>query len=83
MSTTSIARHDLDLPLVVTQLMKGVVYQDTHERAWRHLIPLQARVRDHVAVIGLTLVIDESRGMPSCARVPRTMSTTSARTSPG
>jgi hypothetical protein len=39
-----------------------VVYQDTHERVWRQLLPLQARVRDYVAVMGLTLYVDEAEG---------------------
>jgi Domain of unknown function (DUF4194) len=51
-----------DLPLAVTQLMKGVVYRDAHERAWRDLLQLQAQVRDYVAVIGLTVIIDEAEG---------------------
>jgi hypothetical protein len=51
-----------DLSLAVTQLMKGVVYRDTHEVAWRHLVQLQAQVRDHVAVIGLTVTVDEAEG---------------------
>jgi hypothetical protein len=52
----------LDLTLVVTQLMKGVVYRDTHERAWRALLGLKPRVRDYVQVMGLVVVIDESEG---------------------
>lgn len=60
--TTSLSSPELDLPLVVTTLMKGVVYQDTHSKVWRHLLPLQAQVRDHVAVMGLTVVIDEAEG---------------------
>ena len=51
-----------DLSFVVTSLLKGVVYRDTHERVWRQLLSLQAQVRDYVAVIGLTVVIDESEG---------------------
>jgi hypothetical protein len=51
-----------DLRTVVTQLMKGVVYQDTQERVWRQLLPLQARVRDYVSVMGLTLYVDEAEG---------------------
>jgi hypothetical protein len=51
-----------NLSLAVTQLMKGVVYRDTHEVAWRHLVQLQAQVRDYVAVIGLTVVVDEAEG---------------------
>lgn len=53
---------ELDLPLVVTQLMKGVVYRDTHDRAWRHLLQLQPQVRDYVAVMGLVVIIDEAEG---------------------
>ena len=51
-----------DLPVAVTQLMKGVVYRDDHDKAWRSLLQLQAQVRDHVAVIGLQVVIDEAEG---------------------
>lgn len=59
---TTPRRDELDLSLVVTHLMKGVVYADTHEKVWRHLLPLQAQVRDYVAVLGLTVVVDESEG---------------------
>jgi hypothetical protein len=51
-----------ELSVAVTQLMKGVVYRDTHEVAWRHLLALQPQVRDHVAVIGLQVVVDEAEG---------------------
>jgi Domain of unknown function (DUF4194) len=50
-----------DLSLAVTQLMKGVVYRDTHQ-AWQHLLDLQPQARDHVAVLGLQIVIDEAEG---------------------
>jgi hypothetical protein len=53
---------ELDLPLVVTQLMKGVVYRDTHDKAWRQLLQLQPQVRDYVAVMGLAVIIDEAEG---------------------
>jgi hypothetical protein len=56
------AAAEPDLPLAVTQLMKGVTYRDTHEKAWRHLLALQAQVRDYVAVLGLTVIIDEAEG---------------------
>jgi hypothetical protein len=62
MTTGPLARSDLDLPLVVTSLMKGVVYQDSQPAVWRHLLQLQAQVRDYVAVIGLTVVVDEAEG---------------------
>ena len=51
-----------NLSLPVTQLMKGVVYRDQHETAWRQLLQLQPQVRDYVAVIGLAVVIDEAEG---------------------
>jgi hypothetical protein len=61
-SASSPARAELSLPLAVTQLMKGVVYRDTHEVPWHHLLQLQPQVRDYVAVMGLTVVIDEAEG---------------------
>lgn len=60
--TTAPSKEELDLPLVVTHLMKGVVYADTHEKVWRHLLQLQAQVRGYVAVMGLTVIVDESEG---------------------
>jgi hypothetical protein len=56
------AMTEPDLSQAVTQLMKGVVYRDTHEKAWRHLLALQPQVRDYVAVLGLLVVIDEAEG---------------------
>ncbi|MFY1653396.1 DUF4194 domain-containing protein [Solwaraspora sp. WMMB762] len=51
-----------NLSLAVTQLMKGVLYRDAHPVPWQHLTQLQAQVRDYVAVIGLTVVVDEAEG---------------------
>lgn len=62
MTITSTPSGELDLPLVVTSLMKGVVYRDDQEVAWRHLLALQSQVRDHVEVLGLVVVIDETEG---------------------
>jgi hypothetical protein len=56
------AMTEPDLSQAVTQLMKGVVYRDTHEKAWQHLLALQPQVRDYVAVLGLLVVIDEAEG---------------------
>jgi hypothetical protein len=58
----AMATAELDLPLVVTQLMKGVLYRDTHDKAWRHLLLLQVQVSDYVAVLGLTVIVDEAEG---------------------
>ncbi len=62
MSAVSAVPSEPDLSLAVTQLMKGVLYRDTHERAWQHLLQLQPRVHDYVAVLGLVVVIDEAEG---------------------
>ncbi len=62
MTTRAVARDELSLPLVVTHLMKGVVYRDTHEKAWQHLVQLVPRVSDYVATLGLVVVVDESEG---------------------
>jgi hypothetical protein len=51
-----------DLSVAVVQLMKGIVYRETHDAAWLHLQRLAPRVRDYVALLGLTVVIDESEG---------------------
>lgn len=53
---------EADLSVAVTQLMKGVVYREAHDTQWRHLTALQAQVRDYVAVMGLTVVVDEAEG---------------------
>src|SRR5258708_23180517 len=53
---------DADLSLAVIPLMKGIVYRDTHERAWLQLTQLQPQVRDYVEVLGLQVVIDEAEG---------------------
>jgi hypothetical protein len=65
-----IARSELSLPLVVTTLMKGVLYQDLHPKVWRHLLALQPQVRDYVAVMGLSLVVDESEGYAFLRSLP-------------
>lgn len=51
-----------ELSSAVIPLMKGAVYRDTHDRAWKHLLQLQPQVRDYVAVMGLQVIIDEAEG---------------------
>src|SRR5919201_6790640 len=59
---TAVKHEEPSLSMAATQLMKGVVYRDTHPVPWHHLMRLQAQVRDYVAVLGLTVVIDEAEG---------------------
>ena len=54
------------LPVAVTQLMKGVVYRDTHDRAWSSLLYLQPQARDYLATLGLQVVVDEAEGYAFC-----------------
>lgn len=42
--------------------MRGVVDRDQAERVWLEVVRLQNPLRDHVAVLGLDLVIDEAEG---------------------
>ncbi len=58
------------LPAAVIPLMKGVVYRDTHDRAWRSLLELTSQARDYVSVLGLEIVIDEAEGYAYCRQRP-------------
>ena len=63
-SATSPALTDdvLDLSRVVVPLMRGVLYQADNAATWSLLRRQQARVRDHMAVMGLELLVDEAEG---------------------
>ena len=50
------------LSSVLVALMKGVTYRDADESLWQSLVLLSARVREHVGVLGLDLVLDEAEG---------------------
>lgn len=52
----------LDLSRVVVPLMRGVLYQGDNAATWALLRRHQARVRDHMAVMGLELTVDEAEG---------------------
>lgn len=43
-------------------LFKGVLYKDQQPRYWQALESWQSRVRDHVGVLGLELMLDEAEG---------------------
>ena len=51
-----------ELSLLMVQLLKGVLYRDDDERLWASLLRLQARVREHAAVLLLDLLLDEAEG---------------------
>ena len=51
-----------ELSAVVIPLLKGVTYRADDAAHWSALLQLQGRVRDHVAVLGLELMLDEAEG---------------------
>lgn len=50
------------LPVVVTSLLRGVVYRDGAEAVWRDLLALEAPARDFLRTLGLEVVVDEGEG---------------------
>ena len=50
------------LPAVLTNLLKGVIYCEQTPELWRDILSLQAQARDYVRLLGLELVIDEVEG---------------------
>ncbi|MDR2613880.1 MAG: DUF4194 domain-containing protein [Candidatus Accumulibacter sp.] len=50
------------LSILLIGLLKGVLYREDDERLWSSLLNLQARVRDHAAVLDLELMLDEAEG---------------------
>jgi hypothetical protein len=48
------------LSVALITLMKGVAYAENDPALWQILLSLQSRIRDHVGVLGLELVIDEA-----------------------
>lgn len=47
---------------VLIQLLKGVVYRDTHETVWTGLLAQRHQVSDHLVLLGLTVIVDEAEG---------------------
>lgn len=60
--TTPAADPTADLSAVLVPLLKGVTYRGDDAAHWHALLELQGRVRDHVAVLGLALTLDEAEG---------------------
>lgn len=61
---------ELALSHVIVPLLKGVVYRDQHEQAWKLLMEMRAEAVDHVRVLGLALVVDESEGYAFLRTLP-------------
>lgn len=52
----------MELTQVVVPLLKGVVYQDDNTTVWQQVHRHRTQITDHMATMGLDLVIDESEG---------------------
>jgi hypothetical protein len=69
--TVTAAAPATELSALVVPLLKGTLYRDGDAALWGGLLKLQARVRDHVAVLGLELVLDEAEGYAFLRSVAR------------
>ena len=61
-TTAAAAPASADLSAVLIPLLKGVTYRADDAAHWSALLGLQSRVRDHAAVLGLELMLDEAEG---------------------
>lgn len=59
---TTESSPNLELSMVLVNLLKGPIYQDTHERVWVLLLHHHSQVADYVAVLGLQVHVDEAEG---------------------
>jgi hypothetical protein len=59
---SGLASATSDLSMAAVSLMRGVVDRESAERVWVDVLRLQNQLRDHVAVLGLDLVLDEAEG---------------------
>lgn len=58
------------LSRVLIALMKGILSRETDEERWQALLDLRPAVRDHVALFGLDLRLDETEGYAWLATRP-------------
>jgi hypothetical protein len=54
--------NEKNLSPVLVSLLRGVLYRDQHPRLWQDLLALEGKARDYLAVLGLTLELDEAEG---------------------
>jgi len=68
-----------EISSLIVPLLKGVLYQENDASQWNALLHLQSRVRDHVAVLGLELVLDEAEGYAFLRSYPEPEEATAER----
>jgi hypothetical protein len=54
--------HAPNLSTVIINLLKGIVFRSEQPQLWQDLVDLQAKVSEHLEVLGLELQIDDSEG---------------------
>ena len=60
-----------ELSHVLVALMKGILERDSAAQLWQGLLAHQSRVRDHIAVVGLDLMLDEAEGFAYLRQRPQ------------
>jgi len=58
------------LSLALISLMRGVTDRENDPALWQWVTGLQARIRDHVGVLGLELILNEAEGFASLRQKP-------------
>lgn len=56
----------------VIELMRGVVYQESHESAWQTIGRHGGRIRDHFATLGVDVIVDDAEGYAYLKTKPET-----------
>lgn len=72
----------LALSHAVIPLLKGPIYRDQHEHAWKLLLEMRPAVSDYVEVMGLGLMIDETEGYAYLRTLPESDYPEGAETPP-
>lgn len=60
--TDSLNNQELNISRPLIALMKGVVFRKSDEKLWQQLEDGQIPIRDHVRILGLELMLDDSEG---------------------
>jgi hypothetical protein len=64
-------RAPKELSVVLVSLLKGIIEREASAPLWQGLLAQQARVRDHIGLIGLELVLDEAEGYAYLRQKPQ------------
>jgi hypothetical protein len=70
--TLNVPASEAALSRVLIQLLKGIATREADPPLWQSLVDLQAKVRDHVSVLGLELIVDEAEGHAYLRQRPAT-----------